>query len=757
MLRAHADLIVVLAAWVVLASRYFLGNFLVAHDAAQVLEMFHYFYNHLVAGGAPPHWFAYGLHSRPAGVPQIGALSAPHYPVALVGWLFGVRNANTLFVVAALLEQLVLLLGLHALGRTLFRSPLTRIYVGIAAASTAYFWTQVSWNQRTYYLWPFVLLYLLRFFATRRLSRLWASLLALVVTFYGIPQYATAVQLLVFLLFLVLLPLAVPAWRRWPDWSSARAPVSLALAGVLGLTAISFLVVTWEGLAYTMPAMPSRVPGSATVTIETYLVYAGPSVAHYLEFLFAVPFEIDLNTTTYVGLVTLGLIFYGVFRVRTPLAFVLWAVSLVLVAMSLANLTIVAPLAYQLFPPLWVYRHLAFVAVLVKFFALLLAGYGLDAYLRDQDAAFRRLRHRVPDLGHVAAAIGVFVLVVEWSFRGAAPYVRPLLNWSAIPFMSFHYVALGIVAALVIGLVVARRRPVAYRARIVLAAGAFELLSYQACLFYSLPVRDSPWLAGAWTTRPPAFQTTRLENRSEHRHAAFARALLDRFGAKFVDLDGFLEIDTCQFDLRRDLVNTGVDRLLRARRGLPLDVPLPGPAVIPDRNDAVLWRALGCGGPTLRLYRDVRIAATVDEAAALVRTRDDIDDTPVLFGGLPPAPRAAPAPPAAPTAVRVVRHSANETVFEIPASDARWLVVKQPYHPYWRATVNGEERGVWEANLAFMAVPLDGGTNTVRLSYDDGATRAATLWVTALFSAATVAPFAAVAAARGTGTPRRGS
>jgi hypothetical protein len=736
------EAVVVVAVWAALGAKYLLDNFLVSHDAIQTLEIFHYFYSHLTTAGDPPRWLAYGLHSRPAGINQIGGLSAAQYPVALVGWLLGVRNANTLFVVSALLEQLVLAVGLIVLGRRLYASPLARIYVGVAGVATAFFWTQTAWNQRLYYLWPLLIVFLVRFFDTRRAAALWTSLLLLVLSFPGVPPYIAALQIVIFLLFGTAMLVWTPHWRRAPDWASLPSRASLALFGALLLSSVCFLVIASEGLSFTVVASPGRIPGTSAVTIGTYLAYAQPSVQQYLEFLFAVPYERDLNVTTYVGLVTLTLVFYGLFRQAAPLCRAFWTVAIVLIALSLSNLTFVAPLLYH-FPPMALFRHLAFVVVFVKLFAIVLAGYGLDAYVNDRTAALRRLRQPAPGLPAVGGAlVGLVVALDVWVFRGEAPYVRQWANLSAIPFSAFHYVAIAIVAGLLLYLTIAgRRHRPARRGAVVLAAAAFELVSYQTCLFYSLPVRNHPALAEAWTTRPPVFPVTRLPHRAGHPHAPIADALLGRFGTKFVDLDGFLGLDSCAFDVRRDFVNAGVERLIRARRGLPLDVPLPPPAPVPDAADAVLWRALGCGGPTLALSRDVRIVASVDDAAGLIRTRQDIDDSPILLAGLSPAPSAGAEPEAA-APIRIAAHSANETVLDVHSAGGSWLVVKQPFHPSWRATINGTEREIWQANLAFMAVPLERGANRVRLFYDDAATAVATGWLAVVTVAGTIAvPF----------------
>ena len=721
-----------------------LGDFLVTHDAMHSLQTFHYFYSQLTASGEPPRWLAYGLNSRPAGLVQVGSLSAASYPVAIAGWILGVRNANMLFVVSMLLEQFVLLVGLHLLGRQLYRSAAARVYVGIAAAATSYFWTQTVWSQRPSWLWPLACLFLLRFFAGRRLSSLWAALIVLALMFAG-AIYAAALYVVVFLVFGAGIVAFAPAWRRWPEWRSISSRASIALGGALVLTGVSLFAIAWEGGSFTTTASPGRVPGAYTVGMEMYLRYARPGIQHYLEFLYAAPWEIDLNVTAYAGLVTLALAFYGLFRQRGPVYRALWVVTLTLVGLTLSNLTFVAPLLYHV-PPMNIFRHLGFVVGLVKLFLILLAGYGLDAIVHDRTAAFRRLRQPAPSLEHVGAAVLLLVVVLDiWVFGGNAPYVRPAANLSAIPFTAFHYVALAILAGLIVALSVSRRRSPAYRAGLVVVAATLELSSYQTCLYYSLPVRDDPALHQAWIARSPVFQTTRFETRSGHPHAEFAEALRRRFGTKFPEMDGFLGLDSCTLDHTRAVASAGVVRLLHARQGLPLDVPLPPPLPTPQLSDRPLARALGCGGPTVRFHGDVRVATTVDEAAALIRARDDIDDVPVLHGGLGPVPTSSGAAPAG--TARATEYSANRTTLEVQTTGPGWLVLKQPFHPYWRATVNESEHEIWQANLAFMAIPLPGGSSRLQLVYDDAATRIASLWIAGVSSVAMLAACVALAPA----------
>ena len=56
---------------------------------------------------------------------------------------------------------------------------------------------------------------------------------------------------------------------------------------------------------------------------------------------------------------------------------------------------------------------------------------------------------------------------------------------------------------------------------------------------------------------------------------------------------------------------------------------------------------------------------------------------------------------------------------EAEAAEAAWLVFSQVHYHSWRALVDGEERPIWRANVAFQAVELPPGRHEVELVYRD--------------------------------------
>lgn len=65
---------------------------------------------------------------------------------------------------------------------------------------------------------------------------------------------------------------------------------------------------------------------------------------------------------------------------------------------------------------------------------------------------------------------------------------------------------------------------------------------------------------------------------------------------------------------------------------------------------------------------------------------------------------------------RIVSSGADRVVIEAEAPRGGLLVLSDAYYPEWRATVDGEEREVLKANVAFRAVALEPGTHRVEFA-----------------------------------------
>jgi hypothetical protein len=67
----------------------------------------------------------------------------------------------------------------------------------------------------------------------------------------------------------------------------------------------------------------------------------------------------------------------------------------------------------------------------------------------------------------------------------------------------------------------------------------------------------------------------------------------------------------------------------------------------------------------------------------------------------------------------VKRFDGNNLVVEVvnPLATAVWMSYADVWHPLWTATVNGRPAPVYRASMAYKAVALDGGPNTVHFEF----------------------------------------
>ncbi|MFL5169480.1 MAG: hypothetical protein ACJ8CX_02295, partial [Microvirga sp.] len=66
---------------------------------------------------------------------------------------------------------------------------------------------------------------------------------------------------------------------------------------------------------------------------------------------------------------------------------------------------------------------------------------------------------------------------------------------------------------------------------------------------------------------------------------------------------------------------------------------------------------------------------------------------------------------------RVVAYRNNEVVIEADSPRGGYVVLNDPYHPWWFAAVDGAEAPVLRANVLFRAVAVPPGRHMVRFDF----------------------------------------
>jgi hypothetical protein len=67
--------------------------------------------------------------------------------------------------------------------------------------------------------------------------------------------------------------------------------------------------------------------------------------------------------------------------------------------------------------------------------------------------------------------------------------------------------------------------------------------------------------------------------------------------------------------------------------------------------------------------------------------------------------------------VRIAHHRNAEILVDVRASAPGWLVLRDPYHPWWTAEIDGRETPILQADVLFRAVAVPAGAHRVRFVF----------------------------------------
>ena len=93
----------------------------------------------------------------------------------------------------------------------------------------------------------------------------------------------------------------------------------------------------------------------------------------------------------------------------------------------------------------------------------------------------------------------------------------------------------------------------------------------------------------------------------------------------------------------------------------------------------------------------------------------DLSKTVLVSPDVPIEQAADPAP--AESRVRIIAYRNTEVVIEVDAAAPGYLVLNDPWHPWWFATVDGRGAPVMRANVIFRTVQVPAGRHRVRFEF----------------------------------------
>jgi len=115
--------------------------------------------------------------------------------------------------------------------------------------------------------------------------------------------------------------------------------------------------------------------------------------------------------------------------------------------------------------------------------------------------------------------------------------------------------------------------------------------------------------------------------------------------------------------------------------------------------------------PRFFLVSRLRHARNMEEAAALLRSRDFDPRTEAIVEG------AAPLPAGAVGAVRVLQYAPRRVLLEVDTPGPAFLVTSEAHYPGWHARLDGSEQPIYYTNVAFRGLAVPGGRHRVLFEF----------------------------------------
>lgn len=708
------------------------------NDTGYSFQYFYFFYNDLFLHGDIPRWMPFGLFGIPGDFFQIVDMSPANYFMAVLGCLFRIRDVLLLFKLSVLTELSMLLTGTYLLSRELYRRRSTTIFVSLAVLASTAWHSNLYFNFRIYALLPFMFFFLLK--AVRRQEFSWLCLAGLTffISLLGNLPYYSVLYFYILLLFVLVLLLGERPDLRPFLVPSRRNALLLAALVFTGAITVYFFSHALDGLAI---LTPSRDPNSGGVSLSTFLTYGGDiGLRKFLGLFYAGPTpnptpDRILDNTLYAGLLPLVFLPYAFRNVRRTAFAALGAVTFFLVTFSIGDPALTARASFFLLPGIRMFRHIGLVGDMMKLFIPLLAGFGLDQFLTDlKERNAKAEKKSRPALMFFVYGASVLILALFIDFK-----VNPL-NAQIFPriWPAYHSFALGLLALAVLVLAGAAKKFPKAAGTFAILFLALDLFPYQSLVASTAPRHaDAPADIARVNAYP--FQSARSDTPVVDRRSFDASKIVVSSSVSTLAY-GFIQTDPCGVQypgvaFRAEYLTQGTGRLIRARGGNP-------PNVLPIQDPSFM-RCAGCNTPKLTLNSNVLFAETEKQAESLVKQASDINQ-PVVLRYVPEEISASwksSPDPAAPGDLKILAFTANtlEIKANVTKPGGTWLVYADSWHSGWRATVNGRPAPVAEANLAFKAVKLGEGQQTVRFFFDGGPGRFAGLFAVifgSLFTAA---------------------
>lgn len=714
------------------------------HDTFQYFNLQYYFLNNSANAGEIPHWIPYMLNGTVATWWQAVQASPFQQVLTAVGPLLKGADLLPFFYASLWVDELIIIIGTWLLATRFFSSRSAVFFVTLAVAGSTV-WTSQPWFNLHFASAIPLLLYLLhRFLETGRWRHLLLAGNLLTLQMLGNLPYALPMTTFILFVYFALYGLCNPSLFQSGVKKLRWGPPALACCAVTLISLGAALLFLRAGMDQTVQYNPGRNP-DGTVPLHVFLHYGGNQHwEKWAEVIFGL--SPCLDYTLYVGTLAVLLAWVAVVLPQRRHLHFLLAIG-ILVAVSMG--TRPAEWVYYGWPMMKFFRHLGLTTGPVKLFLCFLAGSGLDSLNRRSGSSpmplVRRLLCVIPMLALCAILLTAASHPVSVAdFLERALVDNPRLEFPPTLYTGFIQQTLTLVlATALIGTFCIGKWlwsgpgfKKKFLVTLLLGIQLMDLYSYRLwdILSKTLPLNPAERTLTRQQALPFRKQRAPLLKSNSGRLAAISRF---RFWSSVPEsLSLLLFLDEPGSSFRTDYLQRPFDQFIRTYLGFSLSSEdddnmssylFHYRLVNPLRHPAAL-KISGVTEDKIQFFSRAAVGNDEPQVASFIRLPNYSGNSPVLLeGGTPPITLSPPLStsfdPISNSRLslpyRIERFDSNHLALsvDVPGRQPIWMLYSDVWHPAWKATVSGKPVPVYRANLAYKAVPLGPGLNSVHFSF----------------------------------------
>jgi len=731
-------------------------RFPAGHDSFEYFVLQYYFLNNAVINGELPLWLPYVTHG--VDTQWLYPIQAGFFQniLCLVAPLLKHVNFLFLFYLGIFVDEILLLVGIWLLGKRFFQSSLTVFLVSLLILNSSIWMTQIWWNLHFFYAIPLILHFGHCFIEKQNWGYLCLALSLLACQILGNLTYFIPVSTLVIFSYFAFYEIC-----NLTDAKFFLRKIKITKLGILG---ILFVLLVWVLIYFTVRIdfdnfISYQRPLSISVSLENFLNHGKNfEIKKWSELFLRISPSLDY--TLYIGMVGLPFSVLGIFACLRRKNAYFYLFSLVLFLFSMGSF--VARWAYYFWPMMKYFRHVGFVSIIFKLCLCFFAGMGFEFLFFKKHSVEKEksikmfllatclllviLGFNLAFLSSDSQEMKNFLETIIHSGQGGIPKFQIIFTSHnlalAVKQAFFFLMATAFFLCL---LTVNRFRP--YR----------HFLIYGIVLLCVFDIYGYKWREATLRTFPMNqeqydmlhFRSMIYRNRRDApytrihpREKFLTKDLFKSGGIIHCETNGFLFKDEIGTSHRVMQWLPAFDRLLRAYWHLPLGnlAILPKGLIFSGYTNWLVFplehkaagKIAGLTENKIQFFKNAYGFLDDDSIASLLIDEKYNGDLLFISGekkyqNLAPGLKLWDAGynleknERLDLSYKIKRFEANffELDVDVKNSSGVWMLYSDVWHPSWKGKINGREKFIFRANLAYKAIKLDAGVNNVKFKYQD--------------------------------------